>query len=148
VFSLVWGFQHFLLEGVNIFYASLLGVTVHSNRCGLLTHGQRPGRKLRQGCSSMGPILGYLYRRCSFRRFVCGRINIYFMQLGCEAVINLDIHIVSFAVEMVWDVMLFLFYLLLWMMPQRHLFRRPAAILYAQFWCLFRYECANQASVC
>jgi hypothetical protein len=30
------------------------------------------------------------------------------------------------------------FYLLLWAVPQRRLFRRPAAILYGKFWCLFR----------
>ena len=39
---------------------------------------------------------------------------------------------------MTWEFTLFSFYLLLWTLPQRRLYRRPAAIHYAQFWCLFR----------
>ena len=38
-----------------------------------------------------------------------------------------------------WSVLLVLFYFLLWAIPQKNLFRRPAAINYAAFWFLFRF---------
>eukprot|EP01035_Chromulina_nebulosa_P031097 gene31097-41424_t len=45
---------------------------------------------------------------------------------------------VSFAILMIWEMILFSFYLCLWIFPPRRLYRRPAAIHYGQFWCLFR----------
>ncbi len=37
-----------------------------------------------------------------------------------------------------WNIALLVFYAVLWGAPQKRLFRRPAAIKYAQFWTLFR----------
>lgn len=37
-----------------------------------------------------------------------------------------------------WNVALLLFYGALWLTPQKHLYRRPAAMMYAKFWCFFR----------
>ena len=44
-----------------------------------------------------------------------------------------------------WDFLILAFYLTLWLAPQKHLFRRPAAILYAKFWAIFRLSsiCLN-----
>lgn len=44
----------------------------------------------------------------------------------------------SFLVNLLWNIVLFVFYLLLWLLPFKTLFRRPAAINYARFWCIFR----------
>ena len=44
----------------------------------------------------------------------------------------------SVAVLMIWEMMLFYFYFCLWILPLRRLYRRPAAIQYAKFWCLYR----------
>jgi hypothetical protein len=44
----------------------------------------------------------------------------------------------SFAVSMVWQSSLLLFYSCLWFTPQKHLYRRPAAIFYAQTWVMYR----------
>lgn len=44
----------------------------------------------------------------------------------------------SFCFSMVWQTILLVYYFCLWALPQKRLFRRPAAINYAMFWCLFR----------
>ncbi len=44
----------------------------------------------------------------------------------------------SFAFSMVWQIILLIFYFCLYALPQRKLFRRPAAINYAMFWFWFR----------
>ena len=44
----------------------------------------------------------------------------------------------SFAVSMVWQSSLLVFYSCLWFTPQKHLYRRPAAIFYAQTWVVYR----------
>lgn len=40
--------------------------------------------------------------------------------------------------ELSWDFICWLFFAALWLAPQRRFFRRPAAILYAKFWFLYR----------
>lgn len=40
--------------------------------------------------------------------------------------------------QSLWEMTLFIFYLLLWLTPEKKLFRRPAAINYAKFWTAFR----------
>lgn len=45
---------------------------------------------------------------------------------------------VSFASNIIWQSLLILFYLLLWLAPQKRLYRRPAAIIYAKFWVFIR----------
>lgn len=40
--------------------------------------------------------------------------------------------------QLFWQTIILVFYLSLWLAPFRHLFRRPAAIMYARFWTLFR----------
>lgn len=44
----------------------------------------------------------------------------------------------AFAIDSVWNMTLFFFYLALWIVPEKYLFRRPSVIFYSQFWCLFR----------
>lgn len=44
----------------------------------------------------------------------------------------------AFFADLTWESLLFFFYLALWITPQKKLFRRPAAINYARFWCVFR----------
>jgi serine/threonine-protein kinase TNNI3K len=44
----------------------------------------------------------------------------------------------SLLVNLMWNITLFVFYSLLWLLPSKTLFRRPAAINYARFWCIFR----------
>jgi hypothetical protein len=44
----------------------------------------------------------------------------------------------SFGFSMFWQCVLLIFYGCLWGLPQKNLFRRPAAINYAQFWFCFR----------
>ena len=57
---------------------------------------------------------------------------------GIQGLINADVNVISFAVTLAWETALLIFYLLLWVTPQKHLFRRPAVILYARFWTIFR----------
>jgi serine/threonine protein kinase len=45
---------------------------------------------------------------------------------------------IAVLLEIVWDMLMFLFYIFLWLAPQKRLFRRPAAILYARFWTIYR----------
>lgn len=40
--------------------------------------------------------------------------------------------------EIGWDLIMIIFYCALWLAPQKSLFRRPAAILYARFWFCYR----------
>ena len=40
----------------------------------------------------------------------------------------------AFAVDIIWGLVLWFFYLALWLTPKKRLFRRPAAIYYAKFW--------------
>lgn len=44
-----------------------------------------------------------------------------------------------FALELIWESMLMCFYCLLWLCPQKYLFRRPASMVYAQLWFLYRF---------
>lgn len=37
-----------------------------------------------------------------------------------------------------WELVLIVFYLLVWVFPQRHFYRRPAAVLYGKCWFIFR----------
>eukprot|EP01038_Epipyxis_sp_PR26KG_P004338 gene4338-6140_t len=37
-----------------------------------------------------------------------------------------------------WDLIVFFFYILLWMAPQKKFFRRPAALFYAKFWTCYK----------
>ena len=55
-----------------------------------------------------------------------------------QGLINSNANVLSFAITLAWETILFIFYLLLWVTPQKHLFRRPAVILYARFWTIFR----------
>jgi serine/threonine protein kinase len=48
---------------------------------------------------------------------------------------------VAFSVSMCWNFSLLLFYFILWQLPQRRLYRRPAAIIYSKMWCLYRLYC-------
>ena len=41
--------------------------------------------------------------------------------------------------NVLWSLLLLSFYGILWLTPQKHLFRRPAAINYAKFWFTFRF---------
>jgi hypothetical protein len=49
-----------------------------------------------------------------------------------------DVGDVAYIVSVFWDGCLSFFYIVLWLCPRRRLFRRPAAILYARFWAVFR----------
>lgn len=40
--------------------------------------------------------------------------------------------------QIVWSLFMLIFYFIVWRIPQRMLFRRPAAILYSKFWFWFR----------
>lgn len=40
--------------------------------------------------------------------------------------------------ELIWDFLLLSFFFVLWLAPQKLLFRRPAAIAYSKFWFIFR----------
>lgn len=44
----------------------------------------------------------------------------------------------SIILDTVWQLLLLFFYMALWMCPQRFLYRRPAALLYAQIWGFYR----------
>lgn len=44
----------------------------------------------------------------------------------------------SFALDLFWNFVMIFFYLALWLIPQKKLYRRPAAIFYAKFWTMFR----------
>jgi hypothetical protein len=46
--------------------------------------------------------------------------------------------LVSYVLNVFWELALLLFYLALWLLPKKLLFRRPAALWYAKFWTLFR----------
>ncbi len=54
---------------------------------------------------------------------------------------------IAFSVSMSWNFSLLLFYLILWQLPQRRLYRRPAAIVYAKMWCLYRLYCMMSSSL-
>lgn len=43
------------------------------------------------------------------------------------------------ALEVILDLVLFIFYVALWLAPKRILFRRPAVYIYARFWAYFRF---------
>lgn len=45
----------------------------------------------------------------------------------------------SYISETTWQGILFIFYLCLWKLPEKSFFRRPAILLYSQFWCIFRF---------
>jgi hypothetical protein len=45
---------------------------------------------------------------------------------------------ISIVAQGAWSVIILVFYFALWKLPRHRLFRRPAAILYAQFWFWFR----------
>lgn len=45
---------------------------------------------------------------------------------------------IGFAVDLAWQAMLLIFYFMLWLTPQKYLFRRPASFIYAKFWFWFR----------
>jgi hypothetical protein len=45
---------------------------------------------------------------------------------------------VSFVITLLWQLIILLFYGMLWLAPQKHLFRRPAAFPYAKAWFFFR----------
>jgi hypothetical protein len=49
-----------------------------------------------------------------------------------------DVSDIAYVVSVFWDGCLSLFYIVLWLCPRKRLFRRPAAILYARFWAVFR----------
>ena len=46
--------------------------------------------------------------------------------------------LVAVVLEVLWGLLLIVLYYTLWLAPQKHLFRRPAAIIYARFWSIFR----------
>jgi len=46
--------------------------------------------------------------------------------------------VVAIVAQVIWSIMMLVFYLALWKLPRNKLFRRPAAISYAQFWFYFR----------
>jgi hypothetical protein len=43
------------------------------------------------------------------------------------------------AIELFLDLLIFILYIILWLAPQRFLFRRPAVYIYARFWAYFRF---------
>lgn len=49
-----------------------------------------------------------------------------------------DSKALSFSLSVIWNLILIVFYGLLWKFPMKHLYRRPAAIFYAKFWFIFR----------
>lgn len=44
----------------------------------------------------------------------------------------------AFVLNVLWNAVLVVFYLVLWLTPRKYLYRRPAAMLYAKFWTFFR----------
>lgn len=46
--------------------------------------------------------------------------------------------ILAYLSNFLWELMIAVFYLVLWKCPHKHLFRRPAAIFYSKFWFWFR----------
>ena len=44
----------------------------------------------------------------------------------------------AFMLDVAWGVIILVFYGVLWLMPQKNLYRRPAAIFYAKFWFFYR----------
>jgi hypothetical protein len=46
--------------------------------------------------------------------------------------------VLSYVSNLVWEIIIATFYLVLWKCPHKHLFRRPAAIFYSKFWFWFR----------
>lgn len=44
----------------------------------------------------------------------------------------------SYSIDILWNVILLLFYLALWLVPEKNLFRRPSVLLYAKFWVVIR----------
>ncbi len=55
-----------------------------------------------------------------------------------QVVINKSLSLTSLMGDLAWSFVMLVFYFCLWVVPQKHLFRRPAAILYARFWFFFR----------
>jgi hypothetical protein len=49
-----------------------------------------------------------------------------------------QIPLVSNLVYLTWCFLLVIFYLLIWILPSKYLYRRTAVIPYAKFWCLYR----------
>lgn len=72
------------------------------------------------------------------------RVVFYAGIWGCitfvvEMIINLNFNLFSLSIDVIWSAALLFFYLALWITPQKHLFRRPATIMYAKFWFIFRF---------
>lgn len=44
----------------------------------------------------------------------------------------------SLSFDLIWQIVLLIFYTALWLAPPHRLFRRPSAIIYARFWTIFR----------
>lgn len=55
-----------------------------------------------------------------------------------ELIVYANLGYISVACQFLWEVILIIFYLMLWQLPRRKLFRRPAAIIYGRFWCCYR----------
>lgn len=82
--------------------------------------------------------LGINAARKAFKRAFAWGLWTLFVQIS----IYNTRHEVAFALNLSWNAMLFAFYFCLWVTPQRRLYRRPAVIMYARFWCLFRAYCS------
>jgi hypothetical protein len=44
----------------------------------------------------------------------------------------------AMVMDLIWNILLLIFYLILWLAPLQRLYRRPAALFYAEFWALYR----------
>ncbi len=78
--------------------------------------------------------LGYNTAKYTFRWALAWGLTTFVIEAG----INSQLNVFSLALDLVWEFSILIFYFILWVTPQRHLFRRPAAIMYAKFWFFFR----------
>lgn len=76
----------------------------------------------------------YAARKAFVRAVVWGAVTflVYFVSFRGNS------EVLGFIAQLLWGLALVVFYLLLWITPERRLFRRSAAIDYAKYWFIFR----------
>lgn len=102
VYSIIWGMQHFLIEGV-AFLLMQKGLGVNSALKAV----------------KWGIVWGAITAWMKFSTY-------YYTTQSANGY------------RLVWEIVLILFYLFLWICPQKHFYRRPAAVTYGAWWFCFR----------
>lgn len=124
VFAVLWAIQHVVVEGVAVLLMQK-GVGVHAATRSLKL-------ALIWGSITLLSQIG-IYQLNHLHRLDQENDDDTNTSGGGSVYLSL-----SFSINIIWQSSLLIFYVVLWLFPQKRLYRRPSVIMYACIWTIFR----------